>query len=506
MSGKAKFILILIFVIGSLIRLIDVLRPINRASWRECDLGAISRNYATESINLLYPRIDWQGQTEGFAEMEFPLYPYLIAVTYKVFGVHDFLGRIWSFLFSLGTLFFFFKLARAYLSNLTLLLAFAFFAFNPLIVEFSTAIHSEGLMILCYVASVCFFLKWLETSESKDFWCTAILTALTILTKAPAVHIGLFFGVLLIQKYGFGIFKQPKIWLFGALSLFPAVLWYWHAKNLWKTYGNSLGVSNEYHWIGIDFLINPYFIEGILRNEILYIWAIFGIFVGIFAVLKGFDEKGVKHALLWFASAFVFYIITARTSADEWANYYHLFSIPSAALLFGFGVKKLWEFMQGFANFFNEQTVFQKLTKICVILIIAISIGVAFLLEVRQIRANFKEKHTDDESFVCAERIKPLLKKDGLILVSGGNCFDADGFQTAYNASFMFYWLERKGFNICVEEQSIEKVREFSSKGAKYFLAEKSLLWQKLNFENEFKQNFQLIGECEEFFVFDLGN
>lgn len=506
MSGKAKIILILIFVIGAAVRLSDVLRPINQASWRESDLGAIARNYANESMNPFYPRIDWRGNGEGFTEMEFPLYPYLIAVTYKIFGINDYFGRVWSFIFSLLTLFFFFKLAREYLENFSLLFAVAFFAFNPLIVEFSTLIYSEGLMILCYLTSVYFFLKWLKTDGNKDFWFAVTATALTILTKATAAHVGLFFGVLLWQKHGSKIFKQSKVWLFGAISLLPALIWYRHAKNLWNNYGNSLGVSNEYHWIGADFFTNPYFIEGILRSEILYVWLIFGLISGIFAVWRGFGETGVKHSLLWLASAFVFYILTVRTAADEWANYYHIFSIPPAALLFGFGAQKLWEYMQGFANFFSEQSVLQKLTKIVVILAVSVSIGGAFLLEVRQIRANFKERRIKDKSLACAEKIAPLLQKDGLILVSGGNCFDADGFQTAYNASFTFYWLERKGFNICVEEQSLEKVREFSSKGAKYFLAEKSLLAKKPNFENELKQNFAIVAECEEFFVFDLGD
>ena len=134
--SKIKWILIFIFLVGAGIRFADVFRPINRASWRECDLGAVSRNFATESMNPFYPRVDWRGNSPGFAEMELPLYPYLTAITYKIFGVHDFLGRVWTFLFSLGTLFFFFRLAREYLSDLSLVSAFAFFAFNPLIVPY----------------------------------------------------------------------------------------------------------------------------------------------------------------------------------------------------------------------------------------------------------------------------------------------------------------------------------------------------------------------------------
>ncbi|HEY0462112.1 MAG TPA: glycosyltransferase family 39 protein, partial [Pyrinomonadaceae bacterium] len=198
--SKIKWILIFIFLVGAGIRFADVFRPINRASWRECDLGAVSRNFATESMNPFFPRVDWRGNSQGFAEMEFPLYSYLTAITYKIFGVHDFLGRFWAFLFSLGTLLFFFRLAREYLGDFNLVFAFAFFAFNPLIVEFSTSIQPEGLMIFCSTASVYFFLKWLKTGAEKDFWLASIATALTLLSKATAAHIGLFFAALLLQK------------------------------------------------------------------------------------------------------------------------------------------------------------------------------------------------------------------------------------------------------------------------------------------------------------------
>ena len=283
--SKVKIILILIFIAGSLVRIVDVLRPIDKPSWRESDLGSVSRNFVTEGFNPLYPQIDWRGQTPGYAEMEFTLYPALIAGTYEIFGVHDYLGRVWAFIFSLGAMFFFFKLARFYLGDVFAIFAALFFAFNPLVVEISTAIQPEGLMIFTYLAAVYFFLRWLDSEKNKFFWPAIIFTALTILAKATAAHIGLFFGVMLLQKYGWETVKQKKIWLFGILSLLPGVLWYVHAKSLWKIYGNSLGVSNEYHWIGPDFFTNSYFIEGILHTEVFKVWMVFGLIVGTLARL-----------------------------------------------------------------------------------------------------------------------------------------------------------------------------------------------------------------------------
>jgi 4-amino-4-deoxy-L-arabinose transferase-like glycosyltransferase len=506
MSGKTKYILIFIFLVGAGLRFADCLRPINRASWRECDLGAVSRNYALESMNPFYPRVDWRGNSPGYAEMEFPLYPYLTAITYKIFGFHDYFGRIWAFLFSLGTPFFFYKLAREYLGDFSLIFAFAFFAFNPLIVEFSTSIQPEGLMILCYTASVYFFLEWLKTEENKDFWFAAIATVLTLLAKATAAHIGLFFGVLLLQKYGFGIFKKSRVWLFGLISLLPALLWYAHAKSLWKNYGNSLGVSNEYHWVGADFFTNSYFIKGILFSEFSVVWIYFGAIVALFAVFKGFREKTVRQSLLWLACVFVMYVIAARTTADDWASYYHIFSIPPAALVFGFGVGKLSDAFASLFNFYGDFSRFERLKRVLLVAAVGLAVFATFALEAKQIRANLLQNRAPDESFACARQLKPAMPREGLILVSGSHCVDPDGYMVAYNASFMFYWLDRKGFNICTEEQTVEKVKEFAAQGAKYFVAQKSIVAQKPNFEAELKSEFPLIAECYEFYVFEIGN
>ena len=297
-----KRIFLLIFIVGALIRLFDAWRPVDRASWRECDLGAISRNYAREGMNPFYPRVDWRGTSPGYAEMEFPVYPYLTAISYKLFGEHDVQARLINFLFSLATLWFFFQLARSFLDEFSSLVAFAFFTFHPMVIEISTSIQPEGLMILCYTASVYFFTTWLKTEENKDFWLATMATMLTILAKATAGHIGLLFGVLLLQKYGFSVFKQTKVWIFGAISLLPALVWYAHAKSLWKNYGNSLGVSNEYHWIGWDFFTNSYFIKGILSIEFFNVWLIFGFLVGAFSIWKGFGENVIRFCLQWFAA------------------------------------------------------------------------------------------------------------------------------------------------------------------------------------------------------------
>ncbi len=504
MNRWLKYILIAIFVAGAVVRLADVFRPIDRASWRESDVGAVARNFANESMNIFYPRIDWRGTSPGFVEMEFPLYPYIIALTYKTFGVNDVFGRVWAFGFSLLTLFLFFKLAREYLEGPGLIAAFAFFAFNPLIVEFSTSIQPEGLMNLFYIASVLYFVRWIENDRIWDFIRAAVFTSLALLAKMTAGHVGILFAVLLFGKFGVGAFGRVRVGIFAAVGLIPVLSWHMHAKGLWETYGNSLGVSNEYHWAGPDLFTNPYFVKGIAASEFLYVWSAAGLIVGLFAVVRAVRERAVRDALVWLGACLAFYFIAARTAADDWAAYYHVFSVAPAALLFGAGIREIMLFAKGFADRFSANTGVGNLLKLAAITTLTGFSLLVFAVDARQIRARILENRLTDESYVCALKLKPRLTEPGPILVSGDRCFDADGYQVAYNASFMFYWLDRKGFNVCVEDQSVAKVRAIAGEGARYFVAQNSYMKQKPGLEDELRFEFPVVAECGEFTVFDL--
>ena len=234
----------------------------------------------------------------------------------------------------------------------------------------------------------------------------------------------------------------------------------------------------------------------------------YGPFSGSSSALLRCGAAGASGAsatrLLWLASAFLMYFAAARTAADDWASYYHVFSVAPAALIFGFGIRKLWDYVRHSANHFNDFSLPRNFLKLGLILIVALSAGAALLYEAVRVRADFLEKRVPDTSFVCAKKIKPMLEKPGLILVSGGNCVDADGYPVAHNASFMFYWLDRKGFNVCMEEESIDKTREFSAKGAKYYLVQRSHLKTRPDLETDLRRNFPLVAECEEFLAFDI--
>jgi hypothetical protein len=112
--------------------------------------------------------------------------------------------------------------------------------------------------------------------------------------------------------------------------------------------------------------------------------------------------------------------------------------------------------------------------------------------------------HEGRESYASAQLFAPHIAPGAIILASGGSCTDAEGEPAAYNASYMFYWLDRKGFNICRQGQSADSVARFASRGAQYFIAEKRMLALNKGMEDELRGRYPVLAESPFAMLFDL--
>ena len=121
----------------------------------------------------------------------------------------------------------------------------------------------------------------------------------------------------------------------------PSALWYSHAHHFWLLYGNSLGLSNEDHWIGIDVFRESSFTLGLITAELFYVWTAAGAITGLYGLAAAPSAPASRVAVPWLAGAMLFYIAAIRTTANSWALYYHIFSVAPVALLFGLGVAQL---------------------------------------------------------------------------------------------------------------------------------------------------------------------
>jgi len=486
---------------GILFRLVEVWRPIDqstRVSWRECDEGSMARNFWRGDMNILYPQIDWRRDGDGYVESEFPLLPWFIALGYKAFGYHEVLGRMLAAAASLLSLFAFYRLGQKLLPSFQAKCALVFFAYSPVLVDFADNIQPDVFMLLFVILAIYFLVDWIERERSRDLMLCGVFGALAILLKLPAIYIGLVCALVVLEKHGARAFQNPKVWALMLMMVVPPLLWYWHAHRFWKLYGNSLGISNETHWLGMDMLRNPKlfakFMYHMLRIEFRKVFGIVGLVLAWFGLSRSIHERRI--IAYWALAALCFYIVALRTTADDWAIYYHYLSIPPACLLMGWGCSP-FELAAPPAGELKSRLA-MKNWALGVVSILAL--GLFVLQSVRAVELPFIEKNTFiDGEYRAAKQFAPQLESDALVVTLGGPCTDDTGRPVASDNPAMLFWMDRKGFSICEQEVSLNAIVLARDRGGKYFAGKPD---EELG--AELKRNFRLIDQSDSFVLFAL--
>ena len=450
--------LILILLLGTGLRLVWVTRPFDhriRTSWRQSDYIQIARNFDREGMNILYPRIDWRGDTPGYVEGEFPLVPWVGAVLYKAFGYHEWLLRTVPCFFSLLSLFLMTWLAHRILPPVGALFATAAFALNPLMVYLSTSIQPESPMIFLSMAAFALLVRWNSEPSFRNLLGASLLTGAAILVKSPAAAVGLALGILVLRKEGVWTFVNPKVLIAGMLGVLPPLLWYHWAHQFYLTYGNSLGLSNESHYIGMDLLFPPAFLVGNLKWETLFVFTPLGWLLWAAAVRTSLPL--LRPELVWYGAVWVFYFLAARTSGDDWAYYYHCSSVAPACLLMGAGYEAL-----------STQFSTRARTTLGACTLLSLAVITAFLIHERDHNTDLLPVREASLQFA---RIVPPSE---MIVVKGGKKFDAKGYPVAYNEPMVFAWMDRKGFNYAPEDLRLETLEGLRNRGGRYWVMRES--------------------------------
>jgi 4-amino-4-deoxy-L-arabinose transferase-like glycosyltransferase len=504
---QIRIIWIVVFIVGLGVRSTQLFHPVDRLEWRESDLASIARNYYRNGMDFFHPQIDWRGNGPGFTESEFPLYPYLIASAYKLIGLWEPAARIISYIFSICTIIVFFRLSRFLFNEKTALVVSSFFALSPLLMIISTSIQPESSMFFFYIGAAYAFIRWLDNQSGKYYFATAVFTAFALLTKITAINIGILFVLLITIKKGWRFLLKPKVILLGLLSVLPSVAWYVYSHKFYLLYGNSLGLSNQYAWVSKDIFTKPYIIRSIIEQDLTHVWTYSGPFIIILALVssKLIRKQYIILPLCWLFAVIVFYIVAARTTSSTSYYYYHLFSIPAASMLLGISVTEIYDKYSpkryirnqeadGISDFIRSRLILPVL-----FVLVAAYIGLSAMYLIRTVPSVYKSS----DYYTCTTRLSEMIPGGSMILVSGGICSEGK-YLNAYNAPYFFYWLDRKGYNICIEDQSIENVLAFKKKGASFFVAETQFMSRIQGFEAQLRNNFRVLMECNGIVLFEL--
>ncbi len=232
-----------IVLLGFVLRLKGIHDPLlDHPGWRQGDTAAIARNFATLDFNPFHPQTDYDGPPPNYVELELQIVPWLAALLYKLFGVHEIFGRLISIAFSLGTIVVAGRFARWLFASegagATAALAFAIY---PGSTYYGRTFTPDTTMTFFLTAAVFASARWIVDDEARfgrRFWLAAGLTASALLAK-PVAAVGLVpIAACLVERRGLAAtLRAPQTYVFFALALAP-----------YAAYDAYVRAIAEWHW------------------------------------------------------------------------------------------------------------------------------------------------------------------------------------------------------------------------------------------------------------------
>lgn len=315
-------------------------------SWRAADLASVALNYYEHGLRFLYPETHWGGPANAWVEMELPLVPYLAALLYSVFGVHEWLGALLPYAAALAAPVALFALARRVVDARAAWLGAALLAVSPVLAAYSQGLMSDPVMLCLSVVAVLAFHRWADENRPGPLVVSGLGMAIAIALKPTAVLAALPMLWLAWQKFGIALTRQRALWAFAALCLIPPAAWYAHAHALMLETGHTFGVLSG----GYSKLAHA----GVLASPVFY--TRLGVRLGLYhltplwalAAVPGFFLLARAPAARFFAAWLVAgaAMLVAVAEGTHQMVYYHFPVLPPACLAAGVGGLAGWEWVR----------------------------------------------------------------------------------------------------------------------------------------------------------------
>ena len=329
-----------ILFIGLLLRLININAPVLGVhSWRQADTASIARNFLSNNLIFWQPQINWSGSTNGFVECEFPLYQYLVAQLYKIFGVNEIYARGLSILFGCLSIYFLFRLIKRVFDVQVAWWGSLFYSILPACVFYSRTIQPESLMMFLGILSLERWIAFTDHNDKKNLLISWLAFTIAVLIKVlPLFWIGI---PILITGFQKSLINKYRLYIYPIITIFLCFLWYSYAYKLGQSTGLTFGLwgsdTDRYSW-SILFEFRYYIdltLRILLRNFLL---------IGFPLIILSIQEIGINNI---FVIGIFSVLLTGFISPVSYGihEYYQLPIMIFSCPLMGLGFVRLKTFI-----------------------------------------------------------------------------------------------------------------------------------------------------------------
>ncbi|MFH1791514.1 MAG: glycosyltransferase family 39 protein [Candidatus Omnitrophota bacterium] len=442
---------LIVLVAAVIIRLININMPIlEGTAMRQVQTAMVARNFFRHGIDILYPVADHFGAGPGYLVLEFPLLGVLSALGYMALGgVHEWVGRLISIFFFAGGAFFLTGITERIFGKKTALWTLAIFCFSPLSMVYSRAFMPDFEMLFFSLGALYFFVRYYREENLYVYWFSALFMSAALLVKPHSFYMFVPLLYLLCRKQGGGAFFRTSNWIYLAIAVVPAVLWYLHA-------GHVVGRMTPEQ--AYNYEMSNWFSPAELFNKQLYInlMEIYGgimltpFGLGLFAAGLFVRTKGDGNLIFAWLAGGILYLVAFITHIDD--PYYNLNMLPVVSIFAARAITYIsgldWK-----GTFFSN-----KWGKAAMVLVV-----LPFWLRYAAYAYVVPEGYRYLPE--AGREVQKIAGKEDLVIASA-----AGGAQG-------LYFCDRKGWSFALPgnskdrtDRAIEKLEGYRKEGAKYFV------------------------------------
>jgi hypothetical protein len=414
--------------------------------WRQTQTQSTIINFYEEDMNILNPRRNDRGHSDGLFRMEFPLMQWLVAGQYQIFGNHLIITRIFMFIIGILSVIGIYKLLNALFQNMILSLMGAWaFNFSPSFFYYTINPLPDNLALCCSIWGTALFFMWYSEKRTIQLVLSGILLSIGALCKLPfiiyyIIPIVYFVNLALNQKITRTVFSQAFI-LF-IFSIFP-VAWYLTVIPQW--HGNVIvgGMLNNSESL---LKLLDYYQHNLISTlpELLLNYGSLLFFLSGFYFLvkrKPYRDSRFKLLLSLCILALVYYFYEANAIAK--IHDYYLFPFyPLLFILVAYGAY----------NLYNSKFKLYRYLTVFLLLILPFTCYLRM-----QSRWDVESPGFNKDLLTYKDELRNAVPKDALVIA--GN--DESHF-------IFFYYIDKKGWGFHNNELTPEKLNYMINNGAEY--------------------------------------
>ena len=463
--------------------------PTHRHAWSQFDHHAISHGFVDNNLDFFHPQTNtkllypWDSDSAKqhfsyITSVDFPIHQYLPAVSMKISGnkapIHN---RLYTYIYSLIGIFFLYKLSKLLIENRYLaIIPSLFLIFSPIFAYYQVGILPSIPSLSNFIIGTYFFIRYTQENQRKYWIVSLIFITLAVLARTSFLF--LFLSILLVEFIRLIRTKQSLGFYFlsGISALAMLGIYYGYNYHLRTTYGtiflNHLAYTTD---------LNQ-FME--VLNKTLSLWK-FDYFTSFQFVLmalivvyslvlhwKSLNKTNLGLAVLFLLSGIAFFVLMELQFADH--NYYFLDSFMFPIL---FLIVVLLASIQPRKG----------LQLVTIILVLAIFVN-GFDKVNRSIKIAYERVAWDVNlpTYEAFKSSKKLLDQHQIPLDATILCYNA------YIPSLPFYFMERKGLPITLDEELF--VRDSHNWGFDYMVFQNQFFAEKTeSLYPEIMDHFEII-------------